>query len=117
MHYNLKTEIERIRGEYVIQVEVSSVGRCRRQRIVSKTFEGALSDLRIAHDQMLSEVQAFEDASKPAAAPASEPAVTALAEVAAAKAKNAKDLSGVSDLMKGQSKRSAKAAPRKFASA
>jgi hypothetical protein len=65
MHYNVKIEIERIRSDFVTQIELSSVGRCGRRRLVSPTFEQAIKDLTAAHDELLASAQAYFKASAP----------------------------------------------------
>lgn len=69
MNYNLKVEMERINGNVVSNIEVSSAGLARRTRIVSADFDKALGDLKVKHGELLTQLETFH---APASAPAPE---------------------------------------------
>ncbi|WP_298800132.1 hypothetical protein [uncultured Devosia sp.] len=69
MQHNSKVEIERVNGKYVSQIEVSSIGRAGRKRLVADTFHEALKQVAGAHDELLGHVETFHKASQPAPVP------------------------------------------------
>lgn len=119
MHYNLKVEIERVRSEYVTQIEVASVGRAGRKRLVSPTFEQAIADLTAAHDELLGHVADYHKASAPPAA-APEVKVKAPAKAQAGPKKSPKGKGAPAkpavESIGSKFKKAAKQAVRKFAS-
>lgn len=66
MNYNLRVSMERINGNVVTQLEVSSIGRARRRMITSPDFDAAMADLKLGHDALLEEIAAYN---RPAPAP------------------------------------------------
>lgn len=69
MNYNMKCEIERVRGVYVATVEVSGIGRAGNKRVSSETFPDLLAKVKAAHDELLGNVEAYHSASAPVAPP------------------------------------------------
>jgi hypothetical protein len=74
MNYNLRVSMERINGNVVTQLEVSSIGRARRRMITSPDFDAAMADLKLGHDALLEEIAAYNRPA-PVEAPPEEAAV------------------------------------------
>jgi len=67
MNYNMKAEVERVRGMYVATIEVSGAGRAGNRRVSAETFEELQAKMKVEHDALLSNVQAYHAAGTPAA--------------------------------------------------
>lgn len=69
MNFNMKCDIERNRGLYVGNVELSGVGRSGRKRVTDENFDAFLEKLKDAHDELLGNIVAYHTASAPSAPP------------------------------------------------
>lgn len=69
MNFNMKCDIERNRGLYVGNVELSCVGRSGRKRVTDENFDAFLEKLKDAHDELLGNSVAYHTASVPSAPP------------------------------------------------
>lgn len=133
MNFNMKCDIERARGVYVGNIELSGVGRSGQKRVTDENFEAFLAKLKAAHDELLANVETYYKASEPSApathhSEAGTPAAPAGAPTPAAKGKArkaskpkgkakpaGKKPAAKKGAAKAPDKKPAKAKPRKFA--
>ena len=59
MNYNMRVEIERVNGVFIVQVEMSNAGRAKRNRVTAVTLEEALAAVTTSYEDGMKEMEAF----------------------------------------------------------
>lgn len=59
MNYNMRVEIERVNGNFIVQVELSNAGRAKRNRLTATSLDDALAAVRDSYDVGMKEMEAF----------------------------------------------------------